>query len=131
MRRVLLLALLLGCAFAASGIASGFSRGTPCPKFSKKYLTVLARGESGCNPRLERCWYTEPITFEVQGFGYDLDCRNHSYEWTFSDGTRATGRKVTHRWSFPREVERATVVVRERWSSARIHTDVRFLVAVP
>jgi hypothetical protein len=126
MRRVALgLAVLL--------YAAGAEAQSRCPKFSKRFFVASYEGQaSGCrSTNGVRCHSTEEITYAVGAFGYDLRCGRHTFEWSFDDGTRATGRTVTK--SFPdwRTSATATVVIRHRWSSARFRLIVPMNPPVP
>jgi hypothetical protein len=126
MRRVALGLAVLLC-------AAGVDAQGRCPKFSRKYFFASYEGNrSGCRSTNGiRCFSTEEISYAVSAFGYDLRCGRHTFEWSFDDGTRATGRTVTKSFEDWRTSATATVVIRQRWSSARFRVVVPMNPPVP
>jgi len=87
--------LLLVLLFAAR-VAEATST---CPTMSKVNTYVTFYGTlSGCSavgPQMP-CAPGEIVQFTVASFGYSFACAVHRFDWTFGDGTQASGQQPAH-----------------------------------
>jgi PKD repeat protein len=67
---------------------------TTCKPMNASSVMVNVSGaSSGClGSTAMPCGVSEPISFSMTTFfGYDFSCSNHTYQWDFGDGNKATG----------------------------------------
>ena len=48
------------------------------------------------NPGSPACGVNEPVAFHIGTFGYNTQCANHTYAWTFGDNATANSAAPTH-----------------------------------
>ncbi|HUP44995.1 MAG TPA: PKD domain-containing protein [Thermoanaerobaculia bacterium] len=81
---------------AVSKVEQVTTAGTNCEPMSAGNVFPTYTGpSSGCRPGLGSCSTSETINFTVATFGYNFDCAQHDFKWTFPNNVELTGKNVS------------------------------------
>ncbi|MCU1228482.1 MAG: hypothetical protein JWO97_1366 [Acidobacteria bacterium] len=80
--------------------AAGAHADAPCQPMTQSNIYMKWSSESGaCSSLGGPCFTSDPLTFDIAAFGYNLLCSPFVVQWDFGDGTTAASKAVTHRYT--------------------------------
>ena len=77
------------------------TQATPlCGAMNANTLFIHYTGpSSNCSEYGGNCTPQESVSFSVKPFGYDFSCAPHTFQWSFGDGSTASGINATHKYA--------------------------------
>ena len=90
----------LGFSKSVSKNVSVTTAGTTCQTMTQVSTFISYSGAtSHCTANSGTCLAGEDVTFDVSVWGYDMSCSTHTFNWTFPDGTHATTKSATKKFT--------------------------------